>query len=289
MFCLTVQPASKLQQAFQQCNRLRCGHQKLLMLLPKASDRWCFQARRLRPVPGWRQGRQLCLIVPRNGLDCSQKWPLRHYSEYVHPLPVGKAEKKLREARVYLPIMGRFSRHVGHLKTNLFAAACSPNALDEGRYCILTWGICRNNLIRSCDSRYCSTDPDSGPVIGMQLSSVFCQRRPATPGSTRLRHRQHSLAGRTQQRSVVVRAEGPKDVYVLDDGVIVNSTLRKTHKGINNALKQCQSPWYVSSAHSAEQTAPLLTELTGNDFPEDSPRLLAGLDPPEDKLPEALR
>ncbi|KAK9802766.1 hypothetical protein WJX73_010717 [Symbiochloris irregularis] len=83
--------------------------------------------------------------------------------------------------------------------------------------------------------------------------------------------------------------EGPKDVYVIDDSVIVNHTERKVHKGVNAALKSCSAPWYVTSEHAASEAGPLLTDLTGNDFPEDSPRLLAGLSPPDQKAPEALK
>ena len=124
----------------------------------------------------------------------------------------------------------------------------------------------------------------------MRLASGFTRPQPALHGSTQRAQKPRSSARPRHRRCAVpVRAKGPKDVYVLDDGVIVSTTERKLFKGINNALKQCQSPWYVTSAHSAKQTGPLLTELTGHDFPEDSPRLLAGLKPPEGKTPVALR
>ena len=73
------------------------------------------------------------------------------------------------------------------------------------------------------------------------------------------------------------------------DGCILNDQEKKLYKGINNALKSTEAPWYVTSQGAAKEVGPLLTELTGNNFPEDSPRLFAGLSPPQDKTSSALR
>ena len=123
----------------------------------------------------------------------------------------------------------------------------------------------------------------------MQAPAGTCKLRGAPVGRLQLRLAPYKARLQHNRRPLTAKA-APKDVYVLDfDGCMLDEEANKLHKGINSALKQCPSPWYVTATPSASQAAPLLTELTGEEFTEDSPRLFAGLDPPHERTAEALR
>jgi hypothetical protein len=64
----------------------------------------------------------------------------------------------------------------------------------------------------------------------------------------------------------------------------------KVYPGIDAALKMCEHPYYIASSKKANRVSKLATELlklTG--FERDSPRLFAGLLPPNELKAETLR
>ena len=67
-----------------------------------------------------------------------------------------------------------------------------------------------------------------------------------------------------------------------------------THKnqrffGVHEAMRACESPWYVASSKAAHRISVLMGSLLGIDLPPDSPRLFASLVPPEQSKVQALR
>ncbi len=63
----------------------------------------------------------------------------------------------------------------------------------------------------------------------------------------------------------------------------------QTYPGVYEALRACEHPWYVASSKAAHRISPLLRSLLGVDMDEASPRLFAGLIPPEERKIAALR
>ena len=55
------------------------------------------------------------------------------------------------------------------------------------------------------------------------------------------------------------------------------------------ALRACEHPWYVASSKAAHRISPLLRALLGVDMDTASPRLFAGLIPPNERKIAALR
>ena len=55
------------------------------------------------------------------------------------------------------------------------------------------------------------------------------------------------------------------------------------------ALRACERPWYVASSKAAHRISPLLRSLLGVDMDTASPRLFAGLIPPNERKVAALR
>ena len=55
------------------------------------------------------------------------------------------------------------------------------------------------------------------------------------------------------------------------------------------ALRACERPWYVASSKAAHRISPLLRSLLGVDMDAASPRLFAGLIPPNERKVAALR
>ena len=62
-----------------------------------------------------------------------------------------------------------------------------------------------------------------------------------------------------------------------------------TYGGMYEALRACERPWYVASSKAAHRISPLLRSLLGVDMDTASPRLFAGLIPPNERKVAALR
>ena len=63
----------------------------------------------------------------------------------------------------------------------------------------------------------------------------------------------------------------------------------QTYGGMYEALRACEHPWYVASSKAAHRISPLLRTLLGVDMDTASPRLFAGLIPPNERKIAALR
>ena len=66
--------------------------------------------------------------------------------------------------------------------------------------------------------------------------------------------------------------------------------LNRPYPGVVDALRGCDAPWYVVSSKSEGRVAALMEAALGvPGFGPGSPRLFAGLQPPDEKKVEALR
>mmetsp|Transcript_33573 Transcript_33573/g.79687 ORF Transcript_33573/g.79687 Transcript_33573/m.79687 type:complete len:319 (-) Transcript_33573:183-1139(-) len=63
----------------------------------------------------------------------------------------------------------------------------------------------------------------------------------------------------------------------------------RPYKGVVSALRACQSPSYFVSSKAGHRVSHVLKHNLGLDVPEDSPRMFAGLLPPEREKARALR
>ena len=63
----------------------------------------------------------------------------------------------------------------------------------------------------------------------------------------------------------------------------------KLYAGISDAVNLCQYPWYVITSRAKDRTLKLLKGLLSQDWPEDTPRLYAGLSPPNEMKIAAIR
>ncbi len=72
----------------------------------------------------------------------------------------------------------------------------------------------------------------------------------------------------------------------MQDAFIRNN---KLYDGILDAVNECQYPWYVITSRAKDRTLKLLKGLLSQDWPEDTPRLYAGLSPPNEKKIAAIR
>ncbi|CAL8468778.1 g8319 [Coccomyxa elongata] len=59
--------------------------------------------------------------------------------------------------------------------------------------------------------------------------------------------------------------------------------------GIYEAVRSCTYPWYVASSKAPHRVSSLMWSLLGIEMEPSSPRLFAGLIPPEEEKSEALR
>jgi hypothetical protein len=65
--------------------------------------------------------------------------------------------------------------------------------------------------------------------------------------------------------------------------------LNRPYPGASDALLYCESPTYIVSSKAAHRVAALLAAHFSLQLVQDSPRLLCGLLPPNEKKVEALR
>jgi hypothetical protein len=86
--------------------------------------------------------------------------------------------------------------------------------------------------------------------------------------------------------------------FLHEDGVIVAGCMQLQHAwthrnqlytGIYEALRSCAYPWYVASSKAPHRVSTLMWSLLGIEMETTSPRLFAGLIPPNERKIEALR
>jgi hypothetical protein len=66
--------------------------------------------------------------------------------------------------------------------------------------------------------------------------------------------------------------------------------INKVYPGVASALMMCEQPYYIASSKKANRVSKLATDvLKLKGFEEDSPRLFAGLLPPNERKAETLR
>ncbi|KAK9835756.1 hypothetical protein WJX74_007318 [Apatococcus lobatus] len=120
--------------------------------------------------------------------------------------------------------------------------------------------------------RLLATDTD---VTELQRNwSSACHQALKEWGTSERQVEEHSQKFRKQ------RVAGNEEAFIENN---------KLYSGVADAVAQCQYPWYVITSRAKDRTLKLLKGLLSQNWPEDTPRLYAGLSPPNERKIAAIR